>query len=452
MLAACGGVALVAFLLWSLAGVPNREKSFATSTIVAGKFAPQATTSPQGSTSNQIAAEVNDEIITLDEWHKTTALEQALNTLAGKPSSPAEAVLDRLINEKIALLASRGTPTPEAAGTAGADARLQALMQTWGANETDLNDAVTQAGITRQELVNEIGKLLIVENILQQAGGEDGGQSWLKARREQARVSIFTNLNEPAGTTTAAISSTQASNVSPTEIDSQNQATPLPAIISTSTVQQNNPTENIENISTGPNEGQLAPDITLPLTSGDNLTLSKLRGHPVVLNFWATWCPVCRKELPAMQAAARQWIPQGVALVSIDLREDAATVTEFAASNNLTYTLALDTDGAVSQLYQVLGIPTTLFIDANGVVRSRVIGPLTEEAFAERIEPLLPSQAAIETAPTAKPTNSSSSGEISVYPNSPYDFTLEDQFGQPFTLSAALGKQKLVLVFYRGKT
>lgn len=451
-MAACGGVILVAGLLWILEGSTGKKNPDDAIANLSSNISIPTDPLLTHPDSQQIAAEVNGEIITLDEWNRTVALEQALNNLAGQPPSSPEAVLERLINEKITLQVNQSAPTPAIANPGEAEVRLQALMKSWNVNEAELNAVLSQAGISRKQFLDEISRLMVVEYVLQSTNSQDSGQSWLKAQREQARVSIFADLNKVTFQEIEAGASPRLTDLSPEQTVTTILSTPTPIASETPSPQPTKFPSNSEDSSGGIYEGQLAPDFTLQLASGGILTLSELRGHPVVLNFWAGWCPVCRKELPALQAAAREWEANGVTVVGVNLREDAATVEEFATANNLTFPLALDTDGVVAQNYQVLGIPTAIFIDSEGVIRSRFIGPLSEEIFAERIEPLLPEKATTNEASVISQNELSDHSNIWVFKNSSYDFTLEDQSGKPLTLSAVLQGQKTVLIFFRAKT
>ncbi|RME43798.1 MAG: TlpA family protein disulfide reductase [Chloroflexi bacterium] len=125
-----------------------------------------------------------------------------------------------------------------------------------------------------------------------------------------------------------------------------------------------------------PQVGFLAPDFTATTLTGETVTLSQLRGRPVVLNFWATWCPPCRAELPHFQAAHQAYGDQ-VAILAVDEREDPQQVAGFAQRLGLTFPIPLDTDGRVGVLYRVRAFPTTYFIDADGVIRRVIRGTTT---------------------------------------------------------------------------
>ncbi len=134
--------------------------------------------------------------------------------------------------------------------------------------------------------------------------------------------------------------------------------------------------------------GHPAPNFTLPNSLGEEITLHDLAGQPVALNFWATWCAPCRVEMPAFQQASVKYNGRA-AIIGVNQGEAAQNVADFAAEYRITYPLLLDTDSQISQLYEVRGLPTTLFIDADGIVREVVIGAVTEAVLQDRLESLL---------------------------------------------------------------
>ncbi len=135
--------------------------------------------------------------------------------------------------------------------------------------------------------------------------------------------------------------------------------------------------------------GHPAPEITLTNTNGQTFKLSDLRGTPVVLNFWATWCPPCRAELPELQAASERLTGQ-VAVIGVNQGEAPADVQAFAQQLGLTFEIPLDTRMEASRLYLVRSLPTTFFIDRAGVVRQMQVGPLTEATLSQRLRSVYP--------------------------------------------------------------
>lgn len=137
-----------------------------------------------------------------------------------------------------------------------------------------------------------------------------------------------------------------------------------------------------------PAVGYYAPDFSVSTLTGESFTLSELRGQPVVVNFWATWCPPCRAEIPFFQAAARKYNGQ-VAVVGVDDGEPAPIVASFVSEMGMTYPVPLDEDSAVSRAYRVNSLPTTFFIDAQGVVRNIHIGIINQAVLEDNITQLI---------------------------------------------------------------
>ncbi len=144
--------------------------------------------------------------------------------------------------------------------------------------------------------------------------------------------------------------------------------------------------------SPSPREGFLAPDFTLDALRGEKVTLSHLRGKIVVVNFWATWCLPCRKETPALEEAYEQYKDSGMVILGVNLtdQDSVSDVESFVQEFKLTYPILLDRDGSVSNLYQIEGLPTTFFINREGIIRTVVVGgPMSETFIRSKIETLL---------------------------------------------------------------
>ena len=144
--------------------------------------------------------------------------------------------------------------------------------------------------------------------------------------------------------------------------------------------------------SPSPREGFLAPDFTLDTLDGKKVTLSELRGKIVVVNFWATWCPPCRAETPALEKSYEQYKDSGVVILGANLTNQdlVSKVESFVQEFTLTYPILLDRDGSVGYLYQINGLPTTFFINRQGIIRTAVVGgPMSETFIRSKIEALL---------------------------------------------------------------
>lgn len=144
----------------------------------------------------------------------------------------------------------------------------------------------------------------------------------------------------------------------------------------------------VEGQTEAPAAGYLAPDFTLETLDGDTFTLSELRGQPVVVNFWATWCPPCRAEIPHFQQASRMYNGQ-VAIIGVDDGEPRDRVVPFVQEMGMTYPVPLDLSSEVSRRYRVNSLPTTFFIGADGVIANVHIGIINQAVLDEKIEALI---------------------------------------------------------------
>ena len=117
-----------------------------------------------------------------------------------------------------------------------------------------------------------------------------------------------------------------------------------------------------------------APDFELQGEDGKTYKLSDFRGQVVVLNFWATWCPPCRFEMPSMESAWQMLEGKGVMFLGVNVGEDEDTIFEFTGEYPLSFPLPMDRDGSVIKAYDVVGLPTTYVIDPKGRVTHRAVG------------------------------------------------------------------------------
>ena len=117
--------------------------------------------------------------------------------------------------------------------------------------------------------------------------------------------------------------------------------------------------------------GNLAPDFQLMDLNGQNVVLSELRGSPVLLNFWATWCGPCKVEMPLIQEIHEDsdWSEQGLVMLAVDGGETASKVQDFMNANGLSFTALLDNNNSVFKNYNIRAIPTTFFIDKKGIIK-----------------------------------------------------------------------------------
>ena len=128
--------------------------------------------------------------------------------------------------------------------------------------------------------------------------------------------------------------------------------------------------------------GNPAPDFALEDLSGRTVRLSALRGRPVLINFWATWCPPCLKEMPEIERFYARYRDR-LEVLGVDLAEPRERVEAFVRQGGYSWTFLLDTTGRVTERYLVMGLPTSFFVDARGIVRARHIGPMTYEQMEQ---------------------------------------------------------------------
>lgn len=129
-----------------------------------------------------------------------------------------------------------------------------------------------------------------------------------------------------------------------------------------------------------------APDFELATPDGDLIRLADLRGKVVLLNFWATWCPPCRAEMPDLEALYREYGDrEGFTVVGVDNMETAAQVADFARQNHLSFPLVLDPDGRVANAFDVRYLPVSVLIDPQGYIRDTWRGQIAREAMLARV-------------------------------------------------------------------
>jgi len=141
-----------------------------------------------------------------------------------------------------------------------------------------------------------------------------------------------------------------------------------------------------------PRQGFMAPDFTLDLLGGGQVKLSDLRGKPVMVNLWASWCPPCRAEMPAIEKVYRDYKDLGLVVLGVNTtnQDSEADAAAFVHEYGLTFPIPLDRDGSVSVRYALRGLPTTFFIDRKGIIRSVVVGgPMSEAVIRSNVEDLL---------------------------------------------------------------
>ncbi len=136
-----------------------------------------------------------------------------------------------------------------------------------------------------------------------------------------------------------------------------------------------------DEITVGVNVGEVAPDFTLVDLEGNQVSLSDFRGKTVFINFWATWCPPCRAEMPEIEAVYQEYKDKGVVVIGVDIQETEEEVLQFVQQGGYSWTFVLDTSGEVAASYKIAAIPTSFFIDREGIIQAVNIGAMTKRAM-----------------------------------------------------------------------
>lgn len=131
--------------------------------------------------------------------------------------------------------------------------------------------------------------------------------------------------------------------------------------------------------------GSPVPDFTATTLSGETVHLTDYKGQVVMLNFWATWCPPCKAEMPTIQAAYKHYHEQGFTVLAINNREQSVQIQPFANALALTFPIILDTDSILQDTFAIKGYPTSLFISDAGEVYATHTGMLTPQQLNDYI-------------------------------------------------------------------
>lgn len=135
--------------------------------------------------------------------------------------------------------------------------------------------------------------------------------------------------------------------------------------------------------------GQPAPDFELQTIEGKTYKLSDLKGKPVMINFFATWCPPCRAEMPALQEAYAEFEKDGFIILAVNLNESDVAIKSFIERYGLTFPIVVDKADKVSKAYDIVPLPTSYFVDRNGIVQGKWTGEIRKEQLRALIKKIL---------------------------------------------------------------
>ena len=143
--------------------------------------------------------------------------------------------------------------------------------------------------------------------------------------------------------------------------------------------------------SEGLNKGNSAPDFELTTLDGKKVKLSDYQGKKVILNFWATWCPPCKAEMPHMQNYYEDFAEQeNVEILAVNLTsgDSADKVEDFVRDYGLTFPIPMDVEGSVAQTFEAITIPTSYMIDTKGRIQNKIVGPMDDQMIEDFVSKL----------------------------------------------------------------
>ena len=140
----------------------------------------------------------------------------------------------------------------------------------------------------------------------------------------------------------------------------------------------------------GPRIGDASPRFTLAALDGSSVTIpDDLRGRPVVVHFWADWCPYCVQEMPALELLYREYRKNGLTVYAVNVGQNVDAALAFAKRVGVSYPVLLDPDGRTAKQYHVLGLPRTFFLDRDGRIKHKLLGEASNEMLRKLTQDIL---------------------------------------------------------------
>ena len=292
-----------------------------------------------------IVAYIGASPVTEAQWEQARAYAEATLRLLGEPGAvlDEEAVLESFVEDLFI------TREADEAGFQLADAIVNdeenRILSVAGRAQKELDEILTEVGLTRTGWRTELQRAVLAANYLEDVILADTPPG----QRPQQRSEWLTERKKALG------------------------------------VQLIPDFEPLEGLGIG----DLAPDITLQTLAGETLKLSDLRGQAVILNFWATWCHPCRKEMPLLIKAYEQHQVDGLNILAVNVGESTAAVQGFADEFDIEFLVGLDADQSVTKSYRIFGMPTTFFINRQGVIDYVVAGAIREPDLDRLVDVIL---------------------------------------------------------------
>ncbi len=345
---------------------------------------PRTLSPPATPTASQAAvAWINGNPVPAEALAQRQAMDRALSALFNVPAADAGTAVDRLVNEVLLLSAAESAGFSVAPETVTAE--RAALLAAYGKSTAELETALQAEGFPLAAFDAYLANLIAARDF-------SAAQTEARGITPEAFILELRQANDVrlAAGDVAAQSQTAAPTVSPTSIATP-EATPTdifptPTQVPPTPVVTATLAAATDDVPRGTGVGQRAPGFALPLLGSDpptTLELDALRGQPVVLNFWVTWCSHCRAQTPLLVEAHAREAAAGVQFVGVNVRETADLVQPYVEKQGILYPVVLDANGRTAQQYQVSGYPTTYFLDAEGRVAARHVGQLNAQTLAQ---------------------------------------------------------------------
>lgn len=326
---------------------------------------------------------INGNPLPLEALRQRQAIDRALNALFNIPAADEGTAVVRLVNEVLLLSAAESagfSVAPEAV-----PAEREALLAVYDKSTADLEAALQAEGFPLAAFDAYLANLITARDF-------STAQAQARGITPEAFILELRQANDVRLTANSAITLPDAvTSTPPPSPTATPEATALPTPVPptstdvppTTTAVSSTPADDTPR---GTGVGQHAPGFALPLLNSDPpiaLDLDALRGQPVVLSFWVTWCSHCRAQTPLLVEAYARESAAGVQFIGVNVRETADLVQPYVDKQGILYPVVLDADGRTAQQYQVSGYPTTYFLDAEGRVAARHVGQLNAQTLEQ---------------------------------------------------------------------
>ena len=332
--------------------------------------------SPTPKPTVDLLAKVNDKTITFEQFNTISACDRAVNQLLGQVIDTQENMLDRLINEE--LVRQDAEASGYQLSSQAIEKSLDAFLYSHNKTKSDLEEVLSNNSTSLNTFLEYYAQLQLVDQFSRQQTQHKNLTigAYIQELQNQAHISFGPGANQ--------IIPNAAAEKSEAIITPTNQANPSSTKPATTDI---NPTAEPASVE---EDRKTAPEFHLPLANSTDqvINVQELQGKPIILTFFATWCPYCQKQTPVLIQAYDQY-QEEIHFIGIDVNESQEQVQEYMNRMGIDFPVGLDSNSLVAQAYQVSGFPTTFFLDADRVILAKHVGQLREEDLSQYISDLL---------------------------------------------------------------